>query len=292
MSVPQQRMRLVRYTRWLAAVIVPFLVVASVLLYVLPTRTDALFAWTITPPLSAQFLASAYLGGIWFFVRVARAPRWQAVKHGFPAVVVFASLLCVATLIDFDAFHQGHISFVTWLVLYLSTPFLTFAAILANRGADPGTPAGRDYRIPAAVRIPLAMLGIGALACGSALFLAPEAFLSLWAWPLTPLTARVAGAILTLPGMVNVWLLVDARWSAFRLLFQAQLFSLAFIVGALVLSRADLDWSRPAAPLFVSGIGASLVAYLAVYLTCERRLPSRAAGPPANPGATTGAAAP
>jgi hypothetical protein len=55
-------------------------------------------------------------------------------------------------------------------------------------------------------------------------------------------------------------------------MFQAQLLSLAFILGALVLGGADLQWSRPAAPLFVTGIVASAIAYVVFYLWSERSL--------------------
>src|SRR5690349_19472652 len=91
--------RIFPITRWVAIFIVPFLGVAAVLLYFFPTRTGELFAWPIKPPVSAYVLASAYLGGIWFFVRVATVQGWHRVKHGFPAVVVFAGALLIATLL-------------------------------------------------------------------------------------------------------------------------------------------------------------------------------------------------
>jgi hypothetical protein len=75
----------------------------------------------------------------------------------------------------------------------------------------------------------------------------------------------VCGAILTLPGLVNVWLLWDSRWSAFRQMFQAQLVSLVFITAALALRHDDLDWTRPAAVIFVCGMVFSLLAYAAFY---------------------------
>ncbi|WP_411699937.1 hypothetical protein [Conyzicola sp.] len=263
--------RVRRFTRVLAAVIVPFLGAAVVLLYLLPNATDVTFAWTIQPALTAMFLGSAYAGGIVFFVHVLRTERWHRVKYGFPAVVVFASLLAVATFLHWDRFHFGHISFFTWVTLYLTTPVLVLVAAALNWRADPATPEPRDYAIPRAARIAIALVGVVAFAAGVALFVAPTAFLDVWAWPLTPLTGRVVGAILTLPGMVNVWLLVDPRWSAFRSIFQAQLVSLVFIAGALVFAAGDLTWDRPAGPAFAVGIALSLVAYAAFYVYCERR---------------------
>ena len=259
------------FTRVVGAAVLPFLAAAVVLLYILPTRTEQLFAWTILPPLTAMFLGAAYIGGIWFFVRVVAGRRWHRVKFGFPAVVVFAGLLAIATFVHWDRFHFGHISFYTWVTLYVVTPFLVAAAALVNWPADPGGFEERDYDVPFAPRAALALIGALALVCGLLMFVFPAALVDSWAWQLTPLTARVVGAILTLPGAVNLWLLVDSRWSAFRWIFQAELASLTFIVIAVVVARDDLAWSRPAAPVFVAGILISLAAFAAFYAYCERR---------------------
>lgn len=257
------------FTRVVAAVVLPFLAAAWILLYLLPNDTDALFAWTIAPSLTAMLLGSAYVGGIWFFVQVLRAGRWHRVKYGFPAVLVFAALLAVATLVHWDRFHFGHISFLTWVTLYLTTPVLVAVAIVLNWGADPRADDERDYAIPLVPRFAIAAVGLVSLICGVVIFIAPGLVAGAWAWELTPLTTRVVGAVLTLPGMVNLWMLRDARWSAFRWIFQAQIVSLVFIVVALVVARGDLAASL-AAPAFVVGMVVSLVVYVALYAYCER----------------------
>jgi hypothetical protein len=264
--------------RWMGVLVLPFLMVAVVLLYLFPARTETLFAWTIAPPLTALFLACAYIGGIWFFVRVVRETRWQRVHRGFNAVLVFATLLGAATVVHWDRFHQGTVILVVWATLYATTPFLTAVVLGLHRGVDDGRPEERDYRLPGGVRAVLVLVGLAALAAGGALFLFPVQLGPLWAWELTPLTARVVGAVLTLPGMVNLWMLRDARWSTFRQLFQAQIVSLAFILLALVLARDDL--TGPSAVPVVVGLCVSFVAYVTLYVTCERR---RRAGYPAPP---------
>ena len=75
--------------------------------------------------------------------------------------------------------------------------------------------------------------------------------------------------MLTLPGMVNVWMLRDARWSSFRQLFQAQILSLVFILLALLLGRDVL--TGPSAVPVVAGLCVSFVAYVTLYAVCERR---------------------
>ncbi|MCR2784977.1 MULTISPECIES: hypothetical protein [unclassified Microbacterium] len=258
-------------TRWVAVVIIPFLVIAAFLLYVFPTRTGELFAWPIDPPLTAYLLASAYVGGVWFFLRVATTRRWHRVSRGFPAVVVFAGLLLIATLLHLDRFSQN-LSFYTWLVLYATTPVIVAVLAVVQRREDPHVPEPADVTIPRAARIALAVIGAGALCVGLFAFIAPAAAVEVWAWQLTPLTARVTGAVLTLTGVVNAAMLWDSRWSAFRVLFQAQLLSLVAIGLSLIVRREDLLSERPAAPLFVALIVCALLAYGGLTAWCQVRL--------------------
>ncbi|MBG6237885.1 hypothetical protein IWX78_000840 [Mycetocola sp. CAN_C7] len=258
-------------TRAVAVLVLPFLGVASVLLYLLPGDTERLFAWTIEPPLTAMVLGSAYIGGIWFFAQVLRQKRWHRVRHGFPAVLLFATLLGLATALHWDRFHPGHVSFVAWTALYATTPFLVLAVILVNGRADTGRRDLIETTIPVAVRILLVVVGGSSLAGGAILFFAPHVAVGSWAWDLTPLTARVTGAVLTLPGAVNLWMLVDGRWSAFRVLFQAQLISLIALNLTLLLCREQLVWANAVTLPVVVALAASLVAYAGVYLAGERR---------------------
>jgi hypothetical protein len=55
--------RVLPETRWLSALIVPFLLVAFVLLYVFPSDTDRLFAWTIRPDMTPLIMGAGYISG-------------------------------------------------------------------------------------------------------------------------------------------------------------------------------------------------------------------------------------
>jgi hypothetical protein len=268
---PEMHDRVLPYTRVVAYVIIPFLVAAAFLLLVLPGGTEQHFSWTIAPPITAMLLGSAYAGGIWFFVQVAVQRRWHRVRHGFPAVLVFASLAAAATFLHWDRFHFGHVSFMTWVVLYVTTPVLVLLVILLNGRADDGVPEGGDVTIPPPWRYALALVGAAASVTGFVLFAVPSLLIGVWAWEVTPLTARIVGVVLTLPGMVNIWMLWDSRWSAFRRVFQAQLVSLACIVLAIVVRFDDLEWERPSAWLFSVGIAVSAAVYVVFYVTLERR---------------------
>ena len=263
--------RILPYTRFVAYVVIPFLVAAAFLLLVLPAGTEQHFAWTIEPPITAMLLGSAYAGGIWFFAQVAVQRRWHRVRYGFPAVLVFATLLAIATFLHWDRFHLGHVSFITWVVLYVTTPVLVLVALILNRREDDGLPEDGDPVIPAPWRYVLALVGAAAAVTGLVLFIAPPLLMDAWAWEVTPLTARIVGAVLTLPGMVNVWMLWDHRWSAFRWVFQAQMVSLACMLIAIAVRFGDLIWTRPSAWLFALGILVSAVVYLVFYISLERR---------------------
>jgi len=262
-------------TRWIALAIVPFLVVAVVVLFAAPERTGELFAWPIAPPLSAFLLASAYLGGIAYFLAVWRTLSWHRVRHGLPAVAVFATALLVTTLLHLDRF-SSNLPFAVWLVLYATTPIAMVWLLVLQRGHDPGARQGAlpegDVAIPAAVRVALAAIGLAALAAGAAALVAPAWLAELWAWQLTPLTARATGAVLTLTGVVNLAMLRDRRWSAFRILYGAQLLSLAAIVVSLIVRRDDLLWDRPLTVPFLALVAAAALAYSAVTAWCELRL--------------------
>ena len=153
----------------------------------------------------------------------------------------------------------------------MTTPILVLIAIIVNLREDGGVPEGDDVEIPAPWRYVLALVGAAASVTGLVLFIAPQLFIDTWAWDVTPLTARIVGTVLTLPGFVNIWMLWDDRWSAFRRVFQAQLVSLACILISIVVRFGDLALSRPSAWMFVTGIVVSVVVYGVFYASLERR---------------------
>lgn len=243
--------RILLPVRWLAVLLLPFLLVAAGILILMPGRTAEFFAWPIAPPLTAMVLGAAYAGGIVFFAAVVLTRDWHRVRRGFLPVFVFATLLGIATALHVDKFTLN-LPFVVWAALYATTPFLVAWAAIAQRPADPGTPAVLDTEIPAPVA--WCLVGVGAIAAvtGLTMFVVPTAFIELWGWDLTPLTARTVGAILSLTGFVNVAMIADRRWSSYRALYAAQLVSLAFLLFAVVVRREDIHWERPAAWGFVA----------------------------------------
>ncbi|HEV7147121.1 MAG TPA: hypothetical protein VGN48_09010, partial [Pedococcus sp.] len=121
--------RVLTTTRALSGFIAPFLLVAFVLLYGFPGETARLWAWPIQSHMTSMLLASAYLGGCYFFVRVLFVERrWAAVRAGFVSVALFATLLGVATVLHWDKFTHDKVAFWLWAGLYFTAPFLVLWA--------------------------------------------------------------------------------------------------------------------------------------------------------------------
>ena len=255
-------------TRALSAFIVPFLIVAFVVLYGFPGDTGRLFAWKIAPPMTPMTLGAVYLGGAYFFVRAFRATEWHTVKAGFVAVGTFASLMGVATIVHWDRFNHRHVAFWLWAGLYFTTPFLVWGVWAANRRR--ATAAGPDdVVLPPAARLVMGATGGLAVTAGLFLFLAPHRAIDVWPWALTPLTSRVLGAIFML-GIAGLGALSDARWSAARLMLQVQAFMLTLILLAAARAHADFDTSNAMTWLLLGGFVAALVSAVALSATMGR----------------------
>jgi hypothetical protein len=236
--------RVLATTRALAAFIAPFLLVAFVLLYGFPGDTARLWAWPIQSQMTSMLLASAYLGGCYFFLRVLLIERrWAAVRAGFVSVALFATLLGVATVLHWDKFAHGKPAFWLWAGLYFTAPFLVVAAWLANQRYA-GRQAPDQPRLGRVTRRFVADVGGLAVITGLAMFIAPARVIAVWPWPLTPLTCRGVGATFCL-GAAGLVVLVDPRWEAVRLMRQVQLVMFAFIFVAVVRARHEFFTDRP-----------------------------------------------
>ncbi|MDQ6838694.1 MAG: hypothetical protein M3137_10265 [Actinomycetota bacterium] len=265
-------------TRALSAFIVPFLVVAFVVLYGFPRETGRLFAWTIKPTMTPMTLGAVYLGGAYFFVMAFRATEWHTIKAGFVAVGTFASLMGVATIIHWDRFNHSHVAFWLWAGLYFTTPMLVWGVWLANRRR--GSAAGPDDVMLAPVaRLLMGATGAVAVAAGLFLFLLPNRAIDLWPWTLTPLTSRVLGAIFML-GIASLGVITDSRWTSARLMLQVEVFMLTLILVAAARAHAELDSSNPMTWLLLVGFLGALVSAAVLSVTMsppgDRRRPQEA----------------
>jgi hypothetical protein len=267
-------------TRWLSLFIAPFLVVAFVLLYLFPGETERLWAWTITPTMTPMVLASAYLGGAYYFVRALRIRRWSTIAAGLPPVTVFAGLLGVATVLHWDRFNHGHPAFWLWTFLYATAPFLVAWAYVTNRRYAAAATEDEE-RVGAAARGVAALAGVLALGWGAVMFVVPAWVIPIWPWSLTPLTCRVLGAIFCL-GIAGLWIAADPRWVSVHLMLQVAAIMLTLILVAALRARSELAFDKPVTWVFLGGSGALLLGAVGLYVVHGRRRPDN--GPrPATP---------
>ena len=113
-------------------------VVVGPLLFVLPDRTDTLFAWTINPPITAAFLGANYCTALVIDLLAAREQIWSRVRVVYPALLLFVVLTLVATLLHLDKFHfnsPGMIARGTawaWLVVYILVPVAMLVLLVSQ----------------------------------------------------------------------------------------------------------------------------------------------------------------
>jgi len=263
--------RVLPYTRILSLCIVPFLVAGFVILYLFPQHTARLWAWPLRPTMTSMVLASAYLGGAYFFVRAAFERRWHVLAPGMLSVALFATLLGVTTVLHWDKFTHDNPAFWIWSALYFVAPFLILGAWLANRRY--AGPAKDDLLAPSVRRV-TAAVGVLALAQGAAMFSSPSTFIDLWPWTLTPLSCRTLAAVLCLGG-AGVWVWRDARWSTLQRMLEVETVMVASMLIAAFRARDQLDPGKPFAwPML---IGFTLLFLASIATWSHHSLHSRAA---------------
>jgi hypothetical protein len=266
--------------RWIGVVIMVVLLAAAILLYVFPGEagepTDAIleplrFAWPVGPEMSAMFMGSCYGAGAYFFHRVSFGGRWHAVAAYFPGIAVFAWLMGAATFLHWDRFNHDHVSFFTWLVLYVVTPFLVPLLYVRNRDADDGRRDQHDSVVPAPVRGLAGLGGVALVATAAVMYVAPSVAIGDGPWMLTPLTSRVIAAFLAALGTASVLLSRDPRWSAWRVFTRAAVISAGLLAVAGARAWDELDSSNPLLHAFLGGVGGVFVAGVVLDRVMERR---------------------
>jgi hypothetical protein len=258
--------RVLPFTRAVAILVIPFLLVAFGILYVANAYASLLFAWEIKPRITAMLLGSAYLGGVVFFASLLAARQWHRAALGVPAVATFASLLLVTTMLHRDLFLFDRVAGWVWTLIYIIAPPLVVLAYLLNRRRDPGTQPGEALVDRRLVQILLAF-GLGAMAFAVALYLVPTLFVDVWPWKLTPLSARVLAPMLCLPGVLAIGIARDRRRSSLRVPLVAQAASLVVMLAALVIRAEDLTGPAASVALAWVLLAGSLGGTVAILVT-------------------------
>ena len=243
-------------TRIIAGAVCLVLIDAAQLLIFYPGRTNTLWAWDLKPEVTAMTLGSVYAGGAYFFGRLTFGAPWRSVAAGFPAVIMFVWMAAIASLFHLDRFDKNSLPFVAWAALYIVTPFLVPWLVSRNYNLF-GAPTGPP--LPRGLGRVLGITGGVLLAVGLLFLAAPHIAIDNWPWLLTPLTARVTGAVI---GMyATVWLAVGVHntWAGARIPLQAQVIGLAFLLLGLVRAEDQIDWGNALAVVIAAVAAAMLV---------------------------------
>jgi hypothetical protein len=241
-------------TRVLAAVIVPILIAAFVMLFLFPNDTGRLFAWPIKPPMSAMMLGATYLGGAYFFAMVLKTRQWHSVKLGFLPVTTFAAILGISTVLHWDKFTHGHVSFMLWALLYFTLPIVIPLVWYRNRRVNLGSIDPQEQMLSQSLSLAIGGLGAVLATVSVVLLLFPEVMIPTWPWVLSPLTARVMSAMFALAGLVGLGVAVDRRWSSASIPLEAQGLSIILMLVAIVRAYNEILWSQWESWLFVAGL--------------------------------------
>lgn len=259
--------RVLKVTRVVSAVIVPVLSAAFVILFLFPSHTRALWAWTIRSQMTAMFMGAGYLAGAVFFLRATRTSEWHRLGPGIVATTLFATLLGIATFLHWETFNHGHVSFWAWLSLYIVTPLLLPVLYLKNRRHDPGV-TGREFLVPGRIRVAMASAGAAQLAFAALLYLRPSLFIDRWPWPMTALTVRTLAGFTAFPAVSALAFGFERRWSALRWPFETAMLGLALVGVAGV--RATGEFTGAAGWIWRIGLVVWLACLGAVWLTLQR----------------------
>ena len=259
------------FTKIAAFFVVLILVSGFIILYFFPDDTERLFAWTINPRMTPLAMGAGYAAGAFFFSRTILAKRWHQVGIGILPITIFSAAMGAATFLHWDRFNHEHVTFVLWTITYIVTPFLIPFIWFGNRVTDPKIPDEKDLIIPLFARWIMAAAGVFQLAVGLGMFFFPEAFLSIWPWALTPLTARVIGGWFSLPGAGGLMIAAEKRWSAVRITLQGTLIYVGLLLLGVWRAWGDFD---PAKPLTWAYLGMLVISFFgigALYFWMERR---------------------
>ena len=220
-------------------------------LFVFPTHTDDLFAWTIQPPLTAAFLGASYWASTTLAVACASERDWARGRAFAAPYLVAGFVLLWVTLVHIDRFHMDAVTGWAWLVLYAVFP-PSVLVLLGRQLRTPGTEPARSVPIPGPLMLLLALQGVAMVALGTALVIAPVDAASLWPWQVTPLTGRAIGTFVLAQGVLALTVCRERDWSRARpAMFQFVVLGSLHLVAVARFSDT-LDWDSAGAWIYLA----------------------------------------
>jgi hypothetical protein len=237
---------------------------AGIPLFLLSSRTETTFAWTIKPSLTAAFLGAGYWGSFVLEFLAAREGVWARARGAVAPVLTFTVLTLVATLIHLGKFHfhssstGARFSTWGWLVVYAIVPPV-MTALLVRQIRIPGVDPPREAPLPMMLRLVLAAQAVVMLLVGALLFVAPSTTKGLWPWALTPLTARAVAAWLLGIGLAAGWVVFENDRRRVRILMISYAAIGVLELVALLRYLDDVDWGVQAGVFLLFAVSMPLI---------------------------------
>ena len=264
--------RILPITRLVGGIIAPVLLVAFVILYGLPHRTEQLFAWTINPEMTPLIMGAGYGTGVYFFYRVVTIDEWHRVAPVFPGIAVFTWFMAAATLLHWENFNHTHVTFYAWTFLYVVSPVVVPGIWLLNRRTDPRTREHESLEMPRLLRAGAALSGVAISVTAIVFFFRPDLMIDNWPWAVSPLTTRILLGWFVLFGVANLAVSFDTRWSAARILVHSQVIGFALVLLGVGRAWGNFDTGNPFTWPVVGGMALYLLVIIVLYVVMERRL--------------------
>jgi hypothetical protein len=180
-------------------------------LLLFPGRTESLFFWRITPPISAALFGALYLGAAVVVGLATWRGLWEPARYLVPILVSAGALLTLTTLLHVDRFTPGF-KLAYWLVVYIVAPLLALIFYIQQerRGA---TWAVMGEPVAPATRAIAVVTGILLLLFGAVSLTRPDLIIAAWPWEISPLMVRVFASWFSAFGFGLLWTLRERDWS-------------------------------------------------------------------------------
>jgi hypothetical protein len=227
-------------------------------LFVFPSNTDDLFAWTIQPPLTAAFLGASYWASTTLAAACAAERDWARGRAFAAPYFIAGVVLLWVTIVHWDRFHMDEITGWLWLILYAIFP-PSVLLLLGRQLRTPGIEPVRGPRIAPLLLALIGLQGVVMIALGAALVIAPADADSLWPWQLTPLTGRAIGTFVLSQGTLSLMVCFERDWERVRPPMLQMLVLGTLHLLAVARFSDTLDWDTAGAWLYL-GFVVSLLA--------------------------------
>jgi hypothetical protein len=112
-------------------------------------------------------------------------------------------------------------------------------------------------------------VGAGAIGMAALLYAVPTPFIDVWPWPMTPLSARVLGPMICLPGVVLIGIGRDGRRSSVPIPMLAEVAAIVAMLVAMVVRSDDLSGPPASVAVMWLLMAASLAGSLGLLAVCR-----------------------